>query len=330
MTDARHRQPRTEQGRSSPHVTGALPIPWVIAGPTASGKSALAIALAQRSGGVIVCADSRQVYEDMKIGAAAPSETERRLVPHHGYNVIPPEERYDAGRFVTDTDRIVEGATAQGRRPLLVGGSGLYLRCWRHGFDEVPGSDPGCRATLEAELAERGSIALHERLCDIDSVAAAAISPNDPVRIVRALEIFLATGRRPSELRTGHDANASPRVTARWLLLEPDPSWLSDQITARAMAMWEAGLVEEAARLRERLGADHPLLCTMGYEEALASYDGHLLRDEAIARIAKRQRAYAKRQRTWFRKEVCWVRLPAGDPDLVSRALAVLDDESSA
>lgn len=308
----------------------AEPIPWVIAGPTASGKSALAVALAQRTGGGVVCADSRQVYEDMHIGAAAPSETERGLVPHHRYNVIPPEERYDAGRFVNDTDRVVHQTIADGKRPVLVGGSGLYLRCWRHGFDAVPGGDAGHRATLEAELARRGTVELHERLTAIDPVAAAAISPNDPVRIVRALEIHLATGRRPSELRTGHDVNATPRVAARWLLLEAEPGWLSDRIAARTEAMWQAGLVDEAVRLRARLGPGHPLLGTMGYEEALAAHDGQLQRDEAIARIAQRQRAYAKRQRTWFRKETCWARLPADDPDLVSKALALLEREPGA
>lgn len=308
----------------------AEPLPWVIAGPTASGKSALAVALAQRTGGVVVCADSRQVYEDMQIGAAAPSVTERGLVPHLGYNVIPPEERYDAGRFVSDTDRVVHEAITEGQRALLVGGSGLYLRCWRHGFDEVPAGAPLHRATLEAELAQRGTVELHERLRAIDPVAAAAISPKDPVRIVRALEIHLATGRRPSELRTGHDVNATPRVTARWLLLEAEPGWLSDRIAARTAAMWEAGLVGEAVRLRERLGPGHPLLGTMGYEEALAAHDGQLQSDEAVARIAQRQRAYAKRQRTWFRKETCWVRLPASDPDLLARALAVLEQKAGA
>ncbi|MFZ9888918.1 MAG: tRNA (adenosine(37)-N6)-dimethylallyltransferase MiaA [Myxococcota bacterium] len=302
-------------------------MPWVIAGPTASGKSALALALAQRTGGVIVCADSRQVYQGMQIGAASPSESERRVAPHYGYNVVPPEERYDAGRFLVDTDHTVASAAAQGVVPILVGGSGLYLRCWRHGFDEVPGGDRTHREALEAELSQRGTVALHGRLQSIDPVAAAAISPQDPVRIVRALEIHLATGRRPSELRTGHDANAAPRVTARWLLLEAETRWLGERIRARTEAMWQAGLMEEAVRLRERLGPSHPLLGTMGYEEALAAYDGHLQVEDAVARIAQRQRSYAKRQRTWFRKEPWWVRLPAHDPDLVSRALSVFEGE---
>src|SRR5690606_10186840 len=136
-------------------------VPVVLAGPTASGKSGLGLALAERLGGEVVCADSRQVYEGMVIGAAGPADDEKRRAPHVGYHVVPPEERYDAGRFLSDTDRYVGEVRARGHLPILVGGSGLYLRSWRHGLTDVPPRDDEVRARLERELAEQGTQALH-------------------------------------------------------------------------------------------------------------------------------------------------------------------------
>lgn len=284
--------------------------PWVIAGPTASGKSALAIDLAERLGGEIVCGDSRQVYAGMRVGAAGPSDAERRRVPHHGYHEVDPRETYDAGRFLVDTDRHIADIQARGRVPLIVGGSGLYLRSWRFGLPDVPPSDAAVRARLEAELREQGPGVLHARLQRIDPSGSARIASGDGVRIVRALEIWEVSGRAPSELRPGYEG-ASPRHEARWLLLEAPAPWLEGRLAARAQEMFAAGLPEEALALVERVGRDHRLLGTMGYEEALGVAEGTLTAAAALERTVTRQRQYARRQRTWFRKETWWTRVDA-------------------
>lgn len=295
--------------------------PLVLAGPTASGKSALALCVAVRVGGEIVCGDSRQVYAGMRIGSASPTDEERARVPHHGYNAIPPGEPYDAGRFLEDTDRLVAEVTARGRLPILVGGAGLYLRAWRYGLSDVPPKDPEIRARLEAEIAREGTEALHARLAEVDPESARAITPKDPVRIVRALEVYALTGRRPSELRRTHLGD-DVRVQAIWVLLDAPGEELNPRIEARARAMFEEGLVEEAQALADRLGAGHRLLETMGYAEALALSRGEIDLDEAVRRTARRQKDYARRQRTWFRKEPWWVRLDARSPSLFEEVLA--------
>ena len=294
----------------------------VVAGPTAAGKSALAVQLAAE-GGTVVCADSRQVYEDMHIGTASPDDGERAAARHIGYNVVPPEEAYDAGRFLADTDRYVEEQCADGRRPVLVGGSGLYLRSWRFGLDDVPGRDDEVRARLEAEVQATGSPALHARLAAADPEAAARIEPQDFIRVVRSLEILEVTGQRPSTLRRA-DWSAAPRVEARWLILDADGEWLRPRLRARAEEMFRAGLVEEALALRERLGAEHRLLQTMGYEEALAIADGGIDEAAAVEKVARRQWQYARRQRTWFKKEPWWERFDAalGTEAILSRILS--------
>ncbi len=296
----------------------------MLAGPTGSGKSGLAIALAHALGGEVVCADSRQVYEGMVIGSAAPSDDDRREAPHLGYNVVPPEERYDAARFLGDTDRYVLEVQRRGRRPVLVGGAGMYLRAWRHGLSDVPARDDDVRARLERELAELGSEALHARLEALDPDAARDIRPQDPVRVVRALEIYDVSGRRPSELRRTH-GGAEVRSDAHWLFLEAPREWLNPRLEARVRRMLDDGLVAEAVALRARLGRGHALLGTMGYEEALQLADGVVDETRCLADIVRRQRQYAKRQRTWFKKEPWWTRLDASAPDLPERVRAIVE-----
>jgi len=286
--------------------------PVVIAGPTGAGKSGLALALAERERGAIVCADSRQLYVGMQVGAAGPDDKERARAPHVGYAAFPPEEVYDAGRFIEDTDRHVDEARKRGELPILVGGSGMYLRCWRYGLDDVPGGDPAVRDALERRRAEEGLGALFEELQRVDAESASKFGPNDPVRIVRALEVFMVTGEPASARKTSHFAR-EPRREATWLLLEPSLEWLTPRLAARAKRMFDEGLVEEALALRDRLGHGHRLLETMGYEEALAFADGRLRREEALSLTVQRQRQFARRQRTWFRKEPWWHRVDPAD-----------------
>ncbi len=295
----------------------------VLAGPTASGKSGLALALAARGGGEIVCADSRQLYAGMRIGSAGPTDAECAAVPHHGFHVVDPDETYNAGRFVAETDTAVQAIQARGRVPILVGGAGLYLRAYRFGLDEVPRGDPGVRAALLDRVEAEGVHALYDELRAQDPVTAGAISRNDEVRVVRALEVLAQTGQAVGEMRS-LDWERPPRVKAHWVLLEADMAWLDPRLLARAREMFRTGLVPEAQALRARLGPTHERLRTMGYEEALLFADGRLDEAAAIERAYRRQRRYAKRQRTWFKKEGWWTRLPA-DGATVDDVRAIVD-----
>jgi tRNA dimethylallyltransferase len=294
----------------SPGDTPDAPPPIVIGGPTASGKSALALALAERLGGELVCADSRQVYAGMAIAAAGPTDEERRRAPHHLYGEVDPAATMTAGAWASRADALIAAIGARGRVPLLVGGTGLYLRAWRVGLEE-PG-DGAVRARLEDEADRHGIDALHARLGRVDAKAAAAIAPTDRMRIVRALEIFEVSGRP----RGAVDLSARPprpiAAQARWLLVDAPLEVLEPRIRARAEQMFAAGIVDEARALRERLAGVETaarLLETLGVKEALAVADGALGLEEAITRTSLRTRQYARRQRTWFKKEAFWQRL---------------------
>jgi len=296
----------------------------VIAGPTASGKSALAVALARRLGGEIVNADSQQVYRGLDVGTAKPTAAERSAVPHHLLDVAEPGEGMDAARFVALADAAIAGIAVRGRLPVVTGGTGLYLRALLHGVIEAPGRDPALRAELEAEAARAGRPALHARLAAIDADAAARIRPNDLVRIVRALEIA-AGGRRPSELHAAH-AFAEDRHPATLLALDVPRAELHARIDARARAMFAGGILDEAralaARGLARAGAA-PARLPIGYAEALAVVAGELPVEEAIRRVQVAHRRYARRQVIWLRRErgVEWI-APPFDADALARRVA--------
>lgn len=297
---------------SSP-VTSA-PLPIVLAGPTASGKSALALELAVRLGGELVCADSRQLYQGMRIASAAPSEQERARVPHHFFGEVSPHEVMSAGSWAARADVLVKDIAARGRVAIVVGGTGLYLRAWRVGLQQR--GDGAVRARLDAEAAQLGTAALHARLVQADPAAAAAISPADRVRVVRALEIFEVTGLP----RGAVDLFAlPPRVQASWLLLDAPLDVLEPRMRARAEAMFAIGIVEEARALAAQLPPGHQLLDTIGVKEAL---DSRVLSLEAaVAGTTLRTRQYARRQRNWFKKEGWWLRLDATSATLLDDAI---------
>jgi len=279
--------------------------PIVIAGPTGSGKSDLAMQLALRLGGELVCADSRQFFDGMQIGSAGPTPEELKKVPHHLFGVIAPKSAFDAGSFVEAADRAVAEISSRNKVPILVGGTGLYLRAWRYGLSDVPAKDDNIRRRLNSEIEQLGKKALHDRLRAFDEVSAAQISENDQVRIVRALEIIELTQKKPSDLRVSH-ASVEPRVNAKWVLLFPEKGWLSERLAIRVRQMYDKGLVDEAVALEKRLPAEHPLLRTMGFEEAIALAHGRSSKEEAIATTLRRHVSYAKRQMTWFKKETWW------------------------
>ena len=297
--------------------------PLVLGGPTACGKSSLALALADAVDGELVCADSRQLYDGMRIVSAGPTDAERARAPHHLYGVVDPTESMSAGQWIARCDAAVDDVLARGKTPIVVGGSGLYLRAWRYGLQDVPPRDEALRQALEAECTRDGAPALHARLVTIDPDAAAAIAPTDPVRIVRAIEVHTLTGVRASERRTSHDVDKTPRRAARWLLLDCEMTVLTPRIAARAAEMLAGGLVDEARALRARLGPEHRLLATLGVQEALALDAGTLSSRVALETMTVRQRQYARRQRTWFRIEPWWARLPYGGGQLAAALAAI-------
>jgi tRNA dimethylallyltransferase len=290
----------------------------VVAGPTASGKTALAIALARRLGGEIVNADSQQVYRGLDVGTAKPTPEERAAAPHHLLDVVEPGEGMDAARFAALADAAIAEIAGRGRLPIVAGGTGLYVRALLHGVVPAPGRDPALRARLEAEAAALGRPALHARLAAIDPDAAARIRENDLVRIVRALEIA-AGGTPPSALFAEH-AFRPDRYTATVLALDPPRPELHARIDARVRAMFTGGLLDEARALVARFGGTLPPKLPIGYAEAAACLAGALPLSEAIRRVQVAHRRYARRQVIWLRKErgVEWT-APPYDPEALAR-----------
>jgi tRNA dimethylallyltransferase len=292
----------------------------VVAGPTASGKTALGIGLALRLGGEIVNADSQQVYRGLDAGTAKPTAEERAAVPHHLLDVVEPGEGMDAVRWAAMADEAIAAVAARGRLPVVVGGTGLYLRTLLHGVVAAPGRDAALRAALEADAKRLGRPALHARLAAVDPDAAARIRPNDLVRIVRALEIA-AGGARPSELHAAHRFQEE-RYRATLLALDVPRAELHARIDARVPALFARGLLAEAERLLARFGGRLPARVPIGYAEAAAVLRGELSESEAVRRIRVAHRRYARRQVIWLRKEpgVRWIR-PPWDLDALARCV---------
>lgn len=274
----------------------------VIAGPTASGKTRLALEVAQRLNAEIVSADSQQVYRWFDIGTAKPTEAELAQVPHHLISCIDPLEAFSAARFQRMADEAIAQIHARGRRVVVVGGTGLYLRVLLHGVVDAPGRDEQLRADLVALAQAQGDVALHSQLSQVDPVTAARLPPADVVRVIRALEIFHLTGKPASASRQLH-AFAAQRYCSRLWVLDPPRAQLYQTIDERSRALFENGLLNETRELVERGFRQAAPMQAVGYRQALACLDGQLTRQQAIDETAKATRHYAKRQWTWFRKE---------------------------
>ncbi len=273
----------------------------VLSGPTASGKTEAALALARHHPLEIVSADSMQVYRGMDIGTAKPSPAERREVPHHLIDVAAPDEDYSAGRFVAEADDAIRGILARGRFPLVAGGTGLYIRALRRGLDPLP-SDAAVRALLSRRWETEGGAALHAELSRIDPRAAAKIHPADRVRVTRALEIAAVAGRPPSALRRSWGGAGRYRVL--FLSLDPGRDAMYTRIDRRVDAMFRAGLVEEVRGLLARgYGADLKSMGALGYRHVAAHLRRGVPLDETVATMKRDTRLYAKRQMTWLRQE---------------------------
>jgi tRNA dimethylallyltransferase len=276
-----------------------------IAGPTASGKSALAFALAERLNGVIINADSMQVYRDLRIITARPAETEEARVPHRLYGHVDAAENYSVGRWCHDAEQALNDAIDQGRMPIFVGGTGLYFKALTAGLAAVPPIPPGVRMDVRGRLQREGAPALHSELARLDPVTAQRVTANDRSRISRALEVVLATGRPLSDWhREGLPAIIDPaRAVKTFVTCERKE--LVRRIETRFAAMLEAGALDEVRVLAaRRLDASLPAMKAHGVPWLIRHLEGEISREEAAAGAVMDTRRYAKRQLTWFRNQM--------------------------
>jgi tRNA dimethylallyltransferase len=289
-----------------------------VVGPTAAGKSALSLALARELGGEVVNADSMQLYRGMDIGTAKLSLAERESVPHHVLDIWDVTFPASVAEYQAVARAAVDDIAARGKVPLLVGGSGLYIRAVLEDFD-FPGTDPALRERLSAELAAVGPAEMHRRLRDRDAAAADKILPSNSRRIVRALEVIEMTGRP----FTASLPAPTPYYPSVQIGVDRDVADLDDRIAVRVDRMWAAGLLDEVrelekAGLREGRTASRAL----GYQQALAELDGTLTTEQARAETVQGTRRFVRRQRSWFRRDPSITWLDAASHTLVADALA--------
>ena len=304
----------------------------VIAGPTAVGKTEVAIALAGRHPVDLISMDSALIYRGMDVGTAKPDAATRRRYPHALVDIRDPAESYSAAEFVADADALVRRAWQRGRLPVLVGGTMMYLRAFREGLAELPSADPGVRQDLAAQAEAVGWEALHRELQRVDPEAARRIHPNNPQRLQRALEVYRLTGKPISAFWLEQaDADVASRLDARLqvmaLMPESRPA-LHERIMERFRAMLDAGLIEEVAALRERgdLHLGLPAMRAVGYRQTWEYLDGAYDRAELVQRGAAATRQLAKRQLTWLRGwdwvETCTAAASAGLQPRLDRLIA--------
>ncbi len=273
----------------------------LIAGPTASGKSALAIDVARAHGGVVVNADSAQVYRDLRILSARPSADEEAIVPHRLFGHVDGAAPYSAAAWAHEATAEIDAAHAMGRLPVLVGGTGLYLRTLLDGIAPVPEIDPAIRADVRAMPIATAVAAL----ASLDPEAAARLHPTDTTRIARALEVVRATGRTLTDWQADRVGGIADRVRVAAMVLLPDRAWLTERCDRRLAAMFDGGAVEEVAALLSRTDVppDAPVRRAIGVEVIAQWQNGDITRDEALSQARFATRQYAKRQYTWFRNQ---------------------------
>ncbi|MFV5215448.1 tRNA (adenosine(37)-N6)-dimethylallyltransferase MiaA [Azonexus caeni] len=300
-----------------------LPPAILIMGPTASGKTAAAMALADRFPVELISVDSAQVFIDMDIGTAKPDAATLARYPHRLIDLITPEERYSAARFRADALAAMAAITAAGRVPVLVGGTMLYCRALLHGLAELPQADAALRAELDAEAARAGWPAMHARLAALDPVTAARLPPNDSQRIQRALEVCLTSGRPMSELLQESAAETPPYDFLQLALLPSERAVLHERIARRFDEMLLAGLDDELAALRRkyRLSADLPSMRCVGYRQVWEAQDGLITRREMRDRGIFATRQLAKRQITWLGNSFAAESLDCVAPQLSERVV---------
>src|SRR6266496_1743798 len=310
----------------------ALPPAILLMGPTASGKSRLALALAQAFPIEIVSVDSAQIYRGMDIGTAKPSLPERRTVPHHLIDIIDPTDAYSAARFRDDALRLVQDVAARKRVPLLAGGTMLYFKALREGLSELPESDTEARGRIDEEAAARGWPALPAELARVDPETAARLKPTDAQRIQRALEVFRVSGKPMSQLLGRGKPPGLPFHLIELALVPSDRGALHRRIEERFDAMLERGLIEELRALRERyaLRPGLPSMRCVGYRQAWQFLEGEVDRDELRNRGIFATRQLAKRQLTWLRATPGIRSFDCLDPAVVAKSIEFVRREIQA
>jgi tRNA dimethylallyltransferase len=303
------------------------PLLVVIVGPTGSGKTALSLALALGFGGEIVNCDSVALYRGFEIGTAKPGVEECARAPHHLLNILDPTAVFTAGDYARAARRAVAEIAARGRLPIVAGGTGLYLRAFLEGLFTGPKRSEELRERLREIARRQGSPYLHRILVRLDPAAAGKIHPNDAPKLIRALEVCLESRQKMTELwQRGREPLSGFRIVR--IGLDPGRAALYERINRRARRMFDAGLVEETARMVERYGASAPALQSLGYKQAVQLLRGEIDRKSAIAAAQQAHRNYAKRQMTWFRREpgVHWLHGFGDDPEIQARVLALVKD----
>ena len=304
--------------------TQSEPLLVVILGPTGSGKSALAIALAQQFAGEVVSCDSVAIYRHFEIGTAKPTRQQRALAPHHLLDVAEPDQPFTAGEYARQARTAIAEIAGRQRLPIVVGGTGLYLRALLEGLFPGPQRSEELRERLRERAQERGSPYLHELLLRLDPAAAAKIHPHDAPKIIRAVEVCLASRAPMSQLweERGRDPLRGFRILR--IGLNPEREALYARLNQRACQMFECGLIEETKSLLERYGEQKNVtpLDSLGYKQATQFLRGELTREQALTATQQGHRNYAKRQMTWFRREpdVTWLAGFGDDPTVASEA----------
>jgi tRNA dimethylallyltransferase len=295
----------------------------VICGPTASGKSELALRLAHGLDGEIVNADSMQVYRGMNIGTAKPSPEEQDGIPHHLIDIVRPDQPFSAADFSEAAATVIKDISSRGKRAIVVGGTGLYIRSLLNGLVDSPGDAGDTREALRAEAHVRGNQAMWEQLRQVDPELAEQIHPNNLVRVIRALEVFRTTGIPLSRYQQEH-AFSDQRYRALQIGIHVERPLLYSRIDQRVDRMLEQGLLQEVQQLlNDGFGADLKAMRAIGYKEMTAHLAGEYSLDEAIRLIKRDTRHYAKRQLTWFNgdKDILWLEYPAKFDTILNTAI---------
>jgi tRNA dimethylallyltransferase len=297
----------------------------VLVGPTASGKTFLALRLAEEFHGEIISCDSVAVYRELEIGTAKPTREERALIQHHMIDVVSPDQTCTAGDYSRQAREALTGITERGHLPIVAGGTGLYVRALIDGLFPAPPQKPGQRARLRSLATTKGSAYLHRLLTRLDTTAAAAIHVNDVPKVIRAIEVSLAAeGPLTQQWEKGRNALTGYRILR--LGLNPPRDRLYERINQRAAAMFDRGLIEETERLIARYGPDCRPLTSLGYAEAMAVLQNKVTREQAVTQAQQGHRNYAKRQLTWFRREpnMHWLEGCGSDEDITEQALQLV------
>lgn len=305
-----------------------LPLLVVVLGPTGSGKTALSLALAERFNGEIVNCDSVALYREFEIGTAKPTAEERARVPHHLFDVADPTSQVTAGEYAWQARQVLREISARHKLPIVVGGTGLYLRALLEGLFPGPRRSEELRERLRGRSRSKDALYLHRLLSRLDRTAAEKIHPHDTSKLIRAIEVCLASQQQMTAMwKRGREPLQGFRVLQ--LGLDPDRKALYQRINRRAQQMFAAGLVEETARLREKYGERVWALGSLGYRPAGQLLRGELSREAAVAAAKQGHRNYAKRQMTWFRREpdVRWLRGFGDDAAIQQQAGGLIESQ---